>query len=232
VGGAAAAGANKRKRQSSTAATVKTPKFAAPLVPKVEVAENSQHKVFFDAQAALANGTTDPWAAITSAMQEYEAAKAGSAKEALRAFAQAQAQGLSSATTTSSAAGPSTARMVPRIPVPPAPAPAAIGPSDDELFAEFMDLDSTFFPTPELLSDIVDDYSPESIRTVGSVKPAPWTLGPDDTSPVNTKSATLSGSGGMTKDEVFDEEEENGLAFMSVPQSPASMAYNGGLVFG
>jgi hypothetical protein len=36
----------------------------------------------------------------------------------------------------------------------------------------------------------------------------------------------------MTKDEVFEEEEENGLAFMSVPQSPASMAYNGGLVFG
>lgn len=198
INSGAGAGANKRKRQSSNAAALKTPKFAAPL-PKIEPGENSQHKVFFDAQAALTSGHAEPWAAITSAMQEFEAAKVEAAKIAL-----GQTSILASAAVPTSL--------------------PANGPSDDELFAEFMDLDASFFPTPELLSDLVDDYSPESIRTVGSVKPMPWPLA--DESPINAKSELAS------KYEIVEEDGENGLAFMSVPQSPESMAYNGGLVFG
>lgn len=193
----AGTGANKRKRQSSNATALKTPKFATPL-PKIETGENSQHKVFFDAQTALTNGTADPWAAITSAMHDFEAAKVDAAKQAMGQI-------------------PSTTARLPTT-------QPTTGPSDDELFAEFMDLDASFFPTPELLSDLVDDYSPESIRTVGSVKPMPWPL--TDESPINAKSELTS------KYEIVEEDGENGLAFMSVPQSPESMAYNGGLIFG
>jgi hypothetical protein len=65
------ANANKRKRQTSNAAALnKTPKFAAPAIPKIETTEDIRHKAFFEAQAALANGTADPWSALTSAMEQ------------------------------------------------------------------------------------------------------------------------------------------------------------------
>jgi len=178
---------NKRKRQTSNAAALsKTPKFLAPAIPKIETAstEDIRHKAFFEAQAALANGTADPWSALTSAMEEYEKADA-----------------VKPSTSVATASKP----------------PVRSDPTDDELFAQFMDLDNTHFPTPELLSDLVDDYSPESIRTVGrgesvfhSVRANPIKL----------------------EEETKDLEEDDGYTYISVPQSPGSAAYNGGLIFG
>jgi hypothetical protein len=210
VPGAATAGNNKRKRQASNAAGLKTPKFVAPAIPKIETSEDPRHKAFFEAQAALANGTADPWAALTSAIEDFQAA---------RAEFDPDPEPLSIKPYTATSASTATA---------PAPAKSTrSGPSDEELFAEFMDFDNTYFPTPELLVDLVDDYSPESIRTVGrgesvigSVRAAPWPLEPE--TPVKEE---------LAQDQVKDQDPEDNLTFMSVPQSPASAAYNGGLVF-
>lgn len=198
------ANGNKRKRQTSNAAALnRTPKFVAPAIPKVETTEDIRHKAFFEAQAALANGTADPWSALTSAMEEFEKAQAeATAVPTVKPVT--ATSGLASAPITASAKSSAVTRS---------------DPTDDELFAQFMDLDHSHFPTPELLSDLVDDYSPESIRTVGrgesvihSIRADPKTLEPE------------------TK--VIDLEDDDGYTYMSVPQSPGSAAYNGGLIFG
>jgi hypothetical protein len=193
---------NKRKRNASNAAAIKTPKFVAPAIPKVESVEENQHRMFFEAQIGLANGTADPWAAITSAIEDFEKAQAEDAARSVPVVKPA------STTTASTSKAPATAERA--------------GPTDDELFAEFLDLDATYFPTPELLSDIIDDYSPESIRTVGrgesivgSVRAAPVPLLPE----VKVKED-------QNRDTSMSES-----TLMSIPQSPASAAYNGGLVF-
>jgi hypothetical protein len=200
------ANANKRKRQTSNAAALnKTPKFAAPAIPKIETTEDIRHKVFFEAQAALANGTADPWSALTSAMEEFEKAQAEDRSTTAPVVKPITAtSGLANAPITAASTKPPATRS---------------DPTDDELFAQFMDLDHSHFPTPELLSDLVDDYSPESIRTVArgesvihSIRADPKSLEPD------------------TK--VIDLEDDDGYTYMSVPQSPGSAAYNGGLIFG
>jgi hypothetical protein len=191
------ANANKRKRQTSNAAALnKTPKFAAPAIPKIETTEDIRHKAFFEAQAALANGTADPWSALTSAMEEFEKAQAEDRSTTAPVVKPVTAtSGLANAPITAASAKPLVATRS--------------DPTDDELFAQFMDL----------LSDLVDDYSPESIRTVGrgesvihSIRADPKSLEPD------------------TK--VIDLEDDDGYTYMSVPQSPGSAAYNGGLIFG
>jgi hypothetical protein len=201
---------NKRKRQASNAAALnKTPKFVAPAIPKIESTEDTRHKAFFEAQAALANGTADPWSSLTGALEEFEKAQAEDAARSVTAPV------VKPVTATSGLASAPITAASKSLPV------TRSEPTDDELFAQFMDLDHSHFPTPELLSDLVDDYSPESIRTVGrgesvvgSVRAFPITLEPE-----------------MTKADL-DQEEDDGYTYMSVPQSPGSAAYNGGLIFG
>lgn len=207
----AAGNNNKRKRNASNAAAIKTPKFVAPAIPKTESVEESQHRAFFEAQLGLANGTADPWAAIASAIEEFEKAQA---EDAARSVPVVKPAGSSAATTnTSNAKANTTTEQRP-------------GLSDDELFAEFLDLDATYFPTPELLSDILDDDSPESIRTVGrgesivrSVRAAPVPLLPE-VKPKEDQDQS------QNRDTSTSES-----TLLTIPQSPASAAYNGGLVF-
>ena len=238
--GAAAAANNKRKRQVSSTAVPKAAKSevlanmtavpikAPPVIQPVE--ERNGYKVLSDTRAALEDGSLDPIEALAAAMAEYESAQAEYSTRSIApnggfvpnnygSFTSSgiQVQNTSSAVGVGSGQGKE--------------------PTDDELFNEFLDYNGDPFPIPELLVDTSDDFSPESIRTVGrsdsiaygqpsSAQGGTWTLGTEYQTPSATKIA-------INPNDDY-EGEEDGMGDESkieIPQSPTSRHYNGPLYF-
>lgn len=271
---AAGAGANKRKRQASTtqppktgaAAAARSAAAAAALAPMSEIKPPlppvqaqviepvNEYKVFFDAREALENGASDPLDALSQALKDLEAAQADLASQHAHVLplSGAPPYGLypqpSSATTNGPGSASATATIVPSAPatVTAAVADGTRTPTDDELFSEFMDFNGDPFPIPELLVDVSDDYSPESIRTVGrsdsvgqpqsatgigigNGTSANWSFGPtvvEGQTPTATSNTTKTGE--ITKmpgqaNHVDDDDNEG----IEMPQSPEGRYFNG-----
>lgn len=227
-----AAGANKRKRQMSTINAPKNIKADSSLLTALpskhapttqQSGERNEYKVYSDARNALENGTVDAIDALAAALSEFEAAQT-----------EASTRPISTSATIVSNFGVFPSRNEPNK----SSTLAIQEPSDDELFNEFLDFNGDPFPVPELLVDITDDYSPESIRTVGrsdSVgqpgSSTNWTFGPDHLASTPT----------ATKPRIMDTEQEHDALDsdldmdsdqrIEIPQSPVSRHYNGPLYF-
>lgn len=233
---AAAAANNKRKRQvssttgpknikSETLASMTAVPVKAPISQPV-VEEQNEYKVLSDSRAALENGTLDPFDALATALSDLESAQAASSTFVHNnpgIYPSNIGAPISNTASIIVGAG--------------APAATINEPTDDELFNEFLDFNGDPFPVPELLVDITDEYSPESIRTVGrsdsvghgqpsSSTGGNWTLGAEYQTPSTTKA-------GLNPTDEYDGEDE-GLgedSRIEIPQSPASRHYNGPLYF-
>lgn len=240
---AAAAANNKRKRQISSTTVPKTvksetlasmttiPAKAPAIQPIVE--EQNEYKVLSDARAALEDGTLDPFDALAAALSDFESAQA---EHTARAGPSSTFVSNNSGIFSSNIGGPitnTTSAVVGAV----AGAGMVKEPTDDELFNEFLDFNGDPFPVPELLVDVTDDYSPESIRTVGrsdsvghgqpsSSTGGNWTVGAGYQTPSATKA-------GLSTTEEYDGGDD-GLgedSRIEIPQSPASRHYNGPLYF-
>lgn len=234
----ATAAGNKRKRTISTANIPKSAKASEPApIPALSSTKSlavqpvdqqkNEYRAIFDARAALEDGTADPLEAIAAALRDLESAQA---EAALRnnSISVNPTYGLFPPSNVNGSIN-KTGTVQP-------------GPSDDDLFNEFLDFNGDQFPTPELLVDISDDYSPESIRTVGRSDSVgqgnpgsgtSWSFGPG---PEASTPAPLNGNN--IKPEILDQgsgddDEEAGMADhrIEIPQSPSSRHYNGPLYF-
>lgn len=235
----ATAANNKRKRQTSSTAgpkTVKSETLASmtampvktPIVQPVE--ERNEYKVYSEARTALEDGTVDPLDALTAALNDFESAQA---EHSSRAISSSGNFGLFPSNTMGQLQNPGSSI----VPAGMLAGGAGKEPTDDELFNEFLDFNGDPFPVPELLVDITDEYSPESIRTVGrsdsvshgqSGSATTWTYGAEAQTP--SASTVKLGSG---QQDGYDG-EEGGLgedSRIEIPQSPASRHYNGPLYF-
>jgi hypothetical protein len=234
------AATNKRKRQASSTAVPKTVKsetlasmttvpIKTPAVQPVE--ERNEYKVMYDARTALEDGTLDPLEALTAALNDFESAQAEYSSSVIpnatfNTYGSFPSNGIAQLQGTNSVVNLANTG-------------ASREPTDDELFNEFLDFNGDPFPVPELLVDTTDDYSPESIRTVGRsdslsfVQPgsgASWTFGAEYQTP--SASGTGAGLKLASTDEYNVEEDESGEdSKIEIPQSPASRHYNGPLYF-
>lgn len=237
---AAAAANNKRKRQASSTAVPKAAKSevlasmtAVPVkAPQIvqPVEERNEYQILQDTRNALEDGSLDPIDALAAALAEFESAQAEySARPTApngfvaNTYGTFPSNGVPQLQNPSSAAGPS-AGMVKE-------------PTDDELFNEFLDYNGDPFPIPELLVDTTDDFSPESIRTIGrsdsvaygqpsSATGGAWSMGGEHQTPSNTKISINPNDQYGLEDEGLGDGSK-----IEIPQSPASRHYNGPLYF-